>query len=64
MKMVSAAKLKGDENRLKAARPYNNWAKAMVGPSVNLEDADFEDIPDNCLIVPLTSDKVCIVIDV
>jgi F-type H+-transporting ATPase subunit gamma len=57
MKMVSAAKLKGDENRLKAARPYNKWASTMIGPSVSLEDSTFEDIPDNSLIIPLTSDK-------
>jgi F-type H+-transporting ATPase subunit gamma len=60
MKMVSAAKLKGDENRLAAARPFNKWAAAITGPSTMLdfeENPTFENIPDGCLIVPLTSDK-------
>jgi F-type H+-transporting ATPase subunit gamma len=57
MKMVSAAKLKGDENRLYAARPFNKWSNCLSSPPVLLEDSDFSDIPDNSLIVPLTSDK-------
>jgi len=60
MKMVSAAKLKGDENRLHAARPFNKWGENISGEAKLLEDAfetGFEDVPDNCLIVPLTSDK-------
>lgn len=60
MKMVSAAKLKGDENRLYAARPFNKWGENLSGEATLLEDgfeAGFEDVPDNCLIVPLTSDK-------
>merc|ERR1719482_2595467 len=57
MKMVSAAKLKGDENRLRTARPFNKWASTLTGDSVDMEEATFEDIPDNALIVPLTSDK-------
>ena len=62
MKMVSAAKLKGDENRLYTARPFNKWAEAITGPSTELNfqvdvAPTFEEIPDNCLIVPITSDK-------
>jgi len=58
MKMVSAAKLKGDENRLYAARPYNKWAETITGDSTPMEDeVEFSNIPDNALIVPLTSDK-------
>ena len=63
MKMVSAAKLKGDENRLYAARPYNKWASTLTGEPVevpdaaDIADAEFLDVPDNSLIVPLTSDK-------
>jgi F-type H+-transporting ATPase subunit gamma len=60
MKMVSAAKLKGDENRLLRARPFNKWAEAICGPSYPLDfdlEPTFEEIPDNALIVPLTSDK-------
>ena len=55
--MVSAAKLKGDENRLHKARPFNKWAQALCGPATDLENATFSDIPDGALIVPLTSDK-------
>jgi len=57
MKMVSAAKLKGDENRLHSARPFNQWSQALCGAPTLLEDATFDDIPNNSLIVPLTSDK-------
>ncbi|GMI17838.1 hypothetical protein TrLO_g14164 [Triparma laevis f. longispina] len=58
MKMVSAAKLKGDENRLYAARPFNKWATTITGPSTPMEnEVEFANIPDNALIVPLTSDK-------
>ena len=58
MKMVSAAKLKGDENRLHAARPFNKWSAALCDEPTPLDDtATFENIPDNSLIVPLTSDK-------
>ena len=57
MKMVSAAKLKGDESRLKAAIPYNKWASSLIGANVPMENATFEDIPDGALILPLTSDK-------
>ena len=60
MKMVSAAKLKGDENRLHTARPFNKWASPLTGPPTELDfdqDLQFENIPDNSLIVALTSDK-------
>ena len=54
---VRAAKLKGDENRLKVAIPFNRWSGSLTGLSQPLENAKFEDIPDNALIIPLTSDK-------
>ena len=55
--MVSAAKLKGDENRLKAATPFNQWTYEIYSEPTLLEDATFDEIPQKCLIVPFTSDK-------
>ena len=57
MKMVSAAKLKGDENRLKLARPFNAWTAQLAGPVMDVEDATFEDLPQKTLIVPFSSDR-------
>jgi len=57
MKMVSAAKLKGDENRLTAAQPFNVWAKAITGEPKMVEDSDFSELPQKTLVVPMTSDK-------
>lgn len=62
MKMVSAAKLKGDENRLALAKPFNEWTDALCGESVlldttHLDAVTYEDLPQKTLIVPITSDK-------
>jgi len=57
MKMVSAAKLKGDENRLATAKPFNLWAQSITGEPKVVEDADFSELPQKTLVVPLTSDK-------
>jgi len=57
MKMVSAAKLKGDESRRKTAIAFNTWAEELNGPPKFLEDATFEEFPKKVLIVPMTSDK-------
>lgn len=61
MKMVSAAKLKGDENRLALAKPFNEWTEQLCGKAVSLSDEKniptFEDFPQKTLIVPLSSDK-------
>jgi len=57
MKMVSAAKLKGDENRLAAAIPFNNWSYEIYSEPTLMEDATFEELPNKVLIVPFTSDK-------
>ncbi len=57
MKMVSAAKLKGDETRLAAAIPFNNWAYKISPPPAQVEDATFDELPQKVLIVPFTSDK-------
>lgn len=57
MKMVSAAKLKGDEGRLAAATPFNQWTYEIYSEPTLLEGATFEELPQKCLIVPFTSDK-------
>lgn len=57
MKMVSAAKLKGDEARLMKARPFNAWTERLVGESKMQEGATYEELPAKCLLVPFTSDK-------
>jgi len=57
MKMVSAAKLKGDETRLMKAKPFNAWTERLVGESKSQEDATYEELPAKCLLVPFSSDK-------
>lgn len=57
MKMVSAAKLKGDEGRLAAATPFNSWAYQFTSDPSMVEDSTFEELPQKVLIVPFTSDK-------
>lgn len=57
MKMVSAAKLKGDENRLALATPFNSWAYKLSEEPKLAEDATYEELPQKVLIVPFTSDK-------
>jgi F-type H+-transporting ATPase subunit gamma len=57
MKMVSAAKLKGDEGRRATSIAFNTWAEALNGPPKMIEDATFEELPQKTLIVPITSDK-------
>lgn len=57
MKMVSAAKLKGDESRLEAAIPFNQWTYEIYSEPTLLEDATFDELPKKCLVVPFTSEK-------
>ena len=63
MKMVSAAKLKGDESRLQTARPFNGWSSNLNVTESPLTSDDpskpvtFNDIPQRTLVVPITSDK-------
>lgn len=59
MKMVSAAKLKGDENRLAAAIPFNKWALKLSSEPVLLDPqtTTYEELPNKILLVPFTSDK-------
>jgi len=57
MKMVSAAKLKGDEARLAAAIPFNKWTYEIYSEPTLMDDATYEELPNKCLLVPFTSDK-------
>lgn len=57
MKMVSAAKLRGDQTRLKAAQPFAAWASNITGDAKELEDMDISHFPSNNLVVTLTTDK-------
>lgn len=57
MKMVSAAKLKGDENRLAASVPFNAWTAGLSSAPMQIENATFEELPAKCLLVPFTSEK-------
>lgn len=57
MKMVSAAKLRGDQNRLAAADPFSAWAQEITGKEVPLENLEPTNFPQNNLIIAMTSDK-------
>lgn len=57
MKMVSAAKLKGDESRLALAKSFNLWTTPICGEPRLLEGSTFEEVAQKTLIVPITSDK-------
>lgn len=59
MKMVSAAKLKQDENRLARAVPFNAWTSKLCAEPQMLDPytTTFEELPNKVLIVPFTSDK-------
>lgn len=57
MKMVSAAKLRGDQNRLAAATPFARWAGHITGEPRELENISTADFPQKNLIIPLSTDK-------
>jgi F-type H+-transporting ATPase subunit gamma len=57
MKMVSAAKLRGDQNRLEAAKPFSQWASKLTGETALLEDVDVSNFPSHNLIVCCYTDK-------
>ncbi|CAN0085018.1 unnamed protein product, partial [Phaeothamnion confervicola] len=57
MKMVSASKLRGDQGRLEAARPFNRWAGTVSDGGALVEGIDVSSWPQKNLILPLTSDK-------
>lgn len=57
MKMVSAAKLRGDQMRLEAARPFAKWAERITGERAEMENLDVSEFPGNSLVVTLSTDK-------
>jgi len=57
MKMVSAAKLKGDEKRMHVGLPFSAWTSAIVSEPKLIENSTFEELPSKCLIVPFTSER-------
>lgn len=57
MKMVSAAKLRGDTMRLAASKPFSGWAEDITGAPQELEDLPATDFPAKNLIVTMTTDK-------
>jgi F-type H+-transporting ATPase subunit gamma len=57
MKMVSAAKLRGDQTRLAAADPFAAWAAEVTGKERDLEGLDVSEFPAKNLIIALTTDK-------
>ncbi|CAM9203703.1 unnamed protein product [Choristocarpus tenellus] len=58
MKMVSAAKLRGDQARLDAAKPFNKWTEAISTDCVLLEEGvDTSSWPQKNLLVAITSDR-------
>jgi len=57
MKMVSASKLRGEQTRLNAARPFAAWTSAVTGEPKVLEGLETEDIADNSLFVICATDK-------
>lgn len=57
MKMVSAAKLRGDQNRLAAAIPFAAWTNPITGTEVELETLDVSNFPGKNLFVVMTTDK-------
>jgi F-type H+-transporting ATPase subunit gamma len=57
MKMVSAAKLRGEQQRLNTARPFAAWANEVTGVPKELENLDPSYFGDNNLVVVLSTDK-------
>ncbi|CAM9576939.1 unnamed protein product [Scytosiphon promiscuus] len=58
MKMVSAAKLRGDQARLDKAQPFNAWTAQLNEPPMVTEDGiDTSAWPQNNLIVAISSDR-------
>jgi F-type H+-transporting ATPase subunit gamma len=58
MKMVSAAKLKGDENRLHRATPFNAWTAELCSePTLFDADTTFDELPNKVLLVPFSTEK-------
>lgn len=57
MKMVSAAKLRGDQTRLAAAKPFSKWAESVTGKQRLFENLPSDEFPQKNLFVVCSSDK-------
>jgi F-type H+-transporting ATPase subunit gamma len=57
MKMVSAAKMRGDTNRLNAAKPFGKWVDALGTNTQSVEFVDVSGFPQTNLFVCFTTDK-------
>lgn len=58
MKMVSAAKLKGDQNRLAAAKQFAAWTAVLDEPATPLEALEgTAGLADHSVVVAISSDK-------
>lgn len=57
MKMVSAAKMRGDSQRLEAAKPFSKWTDNLGAKQVAIEDVDANTFPKTNLFVAFSTDK-------
>jgi F-type H+-transporting ATPase subunit gamma len=57
MKMVSAAKMRGDANRLSQAKPFANWVNELGTKDQEIEFIDVSEFPKKNLFVAFTTDK-------
>ena len=57
MKMVSAAKMRGDANRLAQATPFGKWVDELGAKSQDIEFIDTSVYPKTNLFVAFTTDK-------
>jgi len=57
MKMVSAAKFRGDQTRLTAANNFAAWAGKITGEPQPLEDHDSTKFPEKNLFIVMSTDK-------
>lgn len=55
--MVSAAKMRGDANRLNEAAPFAKWVDALGAETRQIEDIDTSGFPKTNLFVAFTTDK-------
>lgn len=58
MKMVSASKLRGDQNRLAVSKKFSAWTSMLSEPATPFEEiTDVSGFPDNNTIIAISSDK-------
>jgi F-type H+-transporting ATPase subunit gamma len=57
MKMVSAAKMRGDANRLTHAKPFGQWVDALGAKNQAIEFIDTSEYPKTNLFVAFSTDK-------